>query len=165
MDEKRLSDMTPEELASLTTAELVARMGAAARQVRENAATSIAAAESIARADQLASGPAPVAPAAEVVQTGDGRDVVTVAPQASPAREVELAARAALGAGLDPFGAALRQREVIVDRLLADLATRSGAPVAVACRDCGARFGGRPFLDARCPRCGELEVIEAGRVA
>lgn len=151
MNETRLSDMTPEELAALSTADLVARMDAAARQVREPAAGTTA---------------EPAAPAGEVAGIGDGQDAVAVEEQASPARGVQIAALAALGAGLAPFRAALRQREVIVDRLLAELAARSGASVAVvACRDCGARFGGRPFQAARCPRCGDLEVIEAGRVA
>lgn len=102
-------------------------------------------------------------PAAEVTGTNDGRDVALVAACSSPAREINLAAVAALGAGLDPVSAAMRQREVIVDRLLAELA--AGSAVAIVCRDCGARFEGRAYQLTPCPRCGEVDVVEAGRVA
>lgn len=96
-------------LSEMTTAELLAYMDDAARRVRENAAA----------CSSAAAGSAAPSPAAEVAGIGDGRDVVTVAPQASPAREVELAAEAALGAGLDPRRAALDAQLAIVDRLLA----------------------------------------------
>lgn len=96
------------DLSEMTTAELLAYMDDAARRVRENAAA----------CSSAAAGSAP-APAAEVAGIGDGRDLATVAPQASPSREIELAAVAALGAGLEPQRAALDARLAIVDRLLA----------------------------------------------
>lgn len=118
---------------------------------------------------------------AEVLGIGDGRDGVSVAPQASPGREVELAAAAALGAGLDPRRAALDAQVAVLDRLLAGLgsgaclpvdpalaAAAAGAPVLVACGDCGARAEGRAFVaPARCPRCGDVDVAAhaAGRLA
>lgn len=117
------------DLSEMTTAELLAFMQDAARRVRENAeACSRAAAEAIAHADraiELAADPVPAVaapePAAEVVGIGDGRDVVTAAPQASVAREIQLAAAAALGAGVSPRRAAIHAKLAVLDRLLAQM--------------------------------------------
>jgi hypothetical protein len=103
-----MATTTTSDLANMTMAELLAHMDDAARRVLENAA-----------ACSSAAGSSAPSPAAEVAGIGDGRDVVTVAPQASPAREVELATEAALGAGLDPRRAARDAQLAIVDRLLA----------------------------------------------
>lgn len=114
------------DLSTMSMAELREFMADAARRVLENAAaTSEAAGLAIKHADRAIELARDLTrPAAEVRGIGDGRDVVTVVePQGSPAREVELAARAALGAGLDPIRAAMRRREVILDRLLARLAS------------------------------------------